>query len=48
MKIDYYPRVPNNRRVGIIGGLGIVIIFNNRGVGRGGKDSVGGFLVLIC
>ena len=40
--------------VGIIGGLDIVIIVNNRGVGliwgvgRGGKNSLGGFLVLIC
>ena len=39
--------------VGIIGGLDIVIIINNRGVGiigggRGWKNSVGGFLVLIC
>ena len=43
------------RGVGIIeGGLDIVIIinnkgdWNNRGVGRGWKNSVGGFLVLIC
>ena len=34
--------------VGIIGGLDIVIIINNRGVGRDWKNSVGGFLVLIC
>ena len=34
--------------VGIIGGLDIVIIINNRVVRRGGKISVGGFLVLIC
>ena len=40
--------------VGIIGGLDIVIIINNRGEwnnrgdGQGGKNSVGGFLVLIC
>ena len=42
--------------VGIIGGLDIVIIINNRGGGGwnnrgvrpGGKISVGGFLVLLC
>ena len=40
--------------VGIIEGLDIVIIINNRGVGiivgvgHGWKNSVGGFLVLIC
>ena len=40
-------------RVGIIRGLEIVIIINNRGVGirgwsgQGWKNSVGGFLVLI-
>ena len=33
--------------VGVIGGLYIVIIINDRGVGRGYKNSVGGFLVLI-
>ena len=33
--------------VGIIGGLDIVIIINDRGVGQGWKNSVGGFLVLI-
>ena len=43
----------------IIGGVGIirgevggkvdiVIIINNRGVGRSWKNSAGGFLVLIC
>ena len=42
--------------VGIIGGFDIVIIINNGGegvgiigrVGQGWKNSVGGFLVLIC
>ena len=36
--------------VGIIrGGLDIVIIINNRGWGgQGWKNSVGGFLVLLC
>ena len=40
--------------VEIIGGLDIVTIINNRwvgiigGVGRGWKNSVGGFLVLTC
>ena len=34
--------------VGIIGGLDIVIIINNSEVGRGWKNSVGGFLVFIC
>ena len=36
--------------VGIIRGEGldIVIIINNKGVGWGWKNSVGGFLVLIC
>ena len=34
--------------VGIIGGVDIVIIINNRGVGQGWKNSVGGFLVFIC
>ena len=36
--------------VGIIrgGGLDIAIIINNRGVAWGWKNSVGGFLVLIC
>ena len=37
--------------VGIIGGLDIVIIINNMaggGAGQGWKNSVGGFLVLIC
>ena len=33
--------------VGRIEGLAIVIIINDRGVGRGYKNSVGGFLVLI-
>ena len=34
---DVYSQVPNNRRG-----------WNNRGVGRGWENSVGGFLVLIC
>ena len=39
--------------VGTIGGLGgggldILIIINDREVGPGWKNSVGGFLVLIC
>ena len=40
--------------VGIIGGLDIVRIYNNGGIGiigeveRGRKNSVDGFLVLIC
>ena len=40
--------------VGIIGRLDIVIMinnrggWNNRGVGWGSKNSVGGFLALIC
>ena len=52
-----YSRVLNNRRgwnnMGG-GGLDIVIIinnrggWNNRGIGRARKNSVGGFLGLIC
>ena len=45
-----YSRVPNNRRVWNNRGRGevdIVIIINNRWVGQGLKNTVGGFLVLI-
>ena len=54
------PLSPNEKvltylfKLWVFGGVDIVIIinnnggWNNRGVGRGWKNSVGGFLILIC